>query len=60
MTVDGQRRILVVGATGFLGSKVLRQLTRDDRVSLRAMSRRGGPAGACGHVEWVRGDLVNP
>jgi len=55
-----QRRILVVGATGFLGSKILRQLERDGTVALRAMSRRGAPAGGTGNVEWVRGDLMDP
>jgi uncharacterized protein YbjT (DUF2867 family) len=52
------RKILVVGATGFLGSKILRELGRDDTVALRAMSRR--PLGdASGAVEWVRGDMLD-
>ena len=60
MKHQGQRKILVVGATGFLGSKILHQLERDDTVSLRAMSRRVDPAVATGKVEWVRGDLMDP
>jgi len=60
MTFEDRRKILVVGATGFLGSKILRQLACNDAISLRAMSRRGGPAGAPGKVEWVRGDLMDP
>ena len=52
------RKILVVGATGFLGAKILRQLERE-RASLRAMSRRGTPADASAAVEWVRGDMMD-
>jgi uncharacterized protein YbjT (DUF2867 family) len=54
------RKILVVGATGFLGGKILRLLERDDAVALRAMSRREVPGGARGTVEWVRGDMMDP
>jgi len=50
----------VVGATGFLGSKILRRLERDETVSVRAMSRREAPTGAHGTVEWVRGDMMDP
>ena len=53
-------RVLVVGATGFLGAKILRQLAATTTQPLRAMSRRGSPAGASGAVEWVRGDLMDP
>lgn len=52
-------RILVVGATGFLGAKILRQLEATTTQPLRAMSRRGAPAGASGAVEWMRGDLMD-
>lgn len=55
-----QRKILVVGATGFLGTKIRRQLALDPTVTLRAMSRRGAPADAIAGVEWVRGDLMDP
>lgn len=54
-----QRKILVVGATGFLGTKVRRQLELDPTVTLRAVSRRGAPADAPATVEWVRGDLMD-
>ncbi len=37
----GNRRILMVGATGFLRAKIQRQLEQDDTVTVRAMSRRG-------------------
>lgn len=54
------RKILVVGATGFLGAKILRELAREESVALRAMSRRGAPADAAAGVEWVRGDMMDP
>ena len=54
------RKILLVGATGFLGGKIQRQLERDETVALRAMSRRGAPAGAAAAVEWVRGNMMEP
>ena len=55
-----RRKILVVGATGFLGGKILRLLERDDAISLRAVSRREAQSGAPGTVEWVRGDMMDP
>ncbi len=53
-------RILVVGATGYLGAKILRQLEAEPAFALRAMSRRGAPAGSVGAVDWVQGDLMDP
>ena len=53
-------KVLVVGATGFLGSKILRNLSLEKTDSPRAMSRRGKPADANAAVEWVRGDMMNP
>jgi uncharacterized protein YbjT (DUF2867 family) len=55
-----QRKILVVGATGFLGTKIQHQLELDPTVWLRAMSRSGAPADASTAVEWARGDLMDP
>ena len=54
------RKVLVVGATGFLGAQILRHLEQEASVTLRAMSRRGAPAQATASVEWVRGDLMDP
>ena len=54
------RNILVIGATGFLGAKILHALAQDQSVALRAMSRRGAPADAASGVEWVRGDMMDP
>jgi len=44
MTISLPRKILLMGATGFLGSKIQRQLEQYPAFSLRAMSRRGAPA----------------
>lgn len=55
-----KNKVLIVGATGFLGSKILQQLQQNNQVSVRAMSRRGAPSSATHNIEWVRGDLMNP
>jgi uncharacterized protein YbjT (DUF2867 family) len=57
---QGSHKILVVGGTGFLGAKILGQLTQDATLALRAMSRRGAPVDANAAVQWVRGDLMDP
>ncbi len=54
------RRVLVVGATGFLGAKIVSNLLRDPAVTVRAMSRKGAPADAAPSAEWVRGDMMDP
>src|SRR5688572_24373351 len=54
------KRILVVGATGSLGGKVVKELlTRGKRV--RALVREGTNAGhlATAGVEIIRGDMLN-
>jgi uncharacterized protein YbjT (DUF2867 family) len=55
-----KRKILVVGATGFLGAKINSQLAQDKTISVRAMSRKAPPANSSSNVEWVRGDLMDP
>lgn len=55
-----KNKVLIVGATGFLGSKILQQLKQNTQVSVRAMSRRGAPSSATHNIEWVRGDLMDP
>lgn len=54
------RTILVVGATGFLGAKILARLAQDETIALRAMSRRGAPAHTKAAAQWVRADLLDP
>ena len=54
MSAGRSRKVLLVGATGFLGRKILRHLEQDETVSVRAMSRTGAPVGARETVEWVR------
>lgn len=53
-------KVLVVGATGFLGAKILRNLAQDENATVLAMSRKGAPSGDVTGVEWVRGDMMDP
>jgi uncharacterized protein YbjT (DUF2867 family) len=55
-----KKKVLVVGATGFLGAKVLRNLAHDANVTVVAMSRKGAPTNDSANVEWVRGDMMDP
>lgn len=57
---QSRRRVLVVGATGFLGSKIVQNLALDNTVVVRAMSRRDPVAAANTDVEWVKGDMMDP
>jgi uncharacterized protein YbjT (DUF2867 family) len=59
-SATGKKKVLLVGATGFLGAKILRNLALDASVSVVAMSRKGEPSGESADVEWVRGDLMDP
>ncbi|WP_292931792.1 SDR family oxidoreductase [Novosphingobium sp. PASSN1] len=54
------KRVLVVGATGFLGRKILENLSQDPGVSVLGMSRKGAPADAKLGTEWVQGDMMDP
>lgn len=53
-------RVLVVGATGFLGQKIVQNLVLDKTVIVRAMSRKGNVAAANTGVEWVKADMMDP
>ncbi|QKK26947.1 SDR family oxidoreductase [Rhizobium hidalgonense] len=59
-TAGAKLKILVVGATGFLGAKILRNLAQDENATVLAMSRKGAPSGDVAGVEWVRGDMMDP
>ncbi|WP_217896635.1 SDR family oxidoreductase [Novosphingobium sp. B 225] len=54
------KKVLLVGATGFLGAKILANLAQDTSVKVSAMSRKDRPFDAATCVEWVRGDLMDP
>ena len=59
-TAAAKLKVLVVGATGFLGGKILRNLAGDENATVLAMSRKGAPSGGIDGVEWVRGDMMDP
>jgi uncharacterized protein YbjT (DUF2867 family) len=58
-SATAKKKVLVVGATGFLGAKILRNLTHDASVAVVAMSRKGAPSNESTDVEWVRGDMMD-
>lgn len=58
-SATAKKKVLVVGATGFLGAKILRNLTHDASVAVVAMSRKGAPSNESADVEWVRGDMMD-
>jgi uncharacterized protein YbjT (DUF2867 family) len=51
--------ILVTGATGFVGSRLLKRLAKSGDVPLRGLARKGGTAMRNG-VEAVFGDVTKP
>jgi uncharacterized protein YbjT (DUF2867 family) len=55
-----QKRVLVVGATGFLGAKIVANLLINPNISVRAMSRKRAPQDAQAGAEWVVGDMMDP
>ncbi len=55
-----RKKVLVVGATGFLGAKILRTLALDESSAVVAMSRKGAPLEGGAGIEWVRGDMIDP
>jgi len=52
-------RVLVTGASGFVGSALVSRLVRDPQYSVRASSRTR-PAGLPSAVEWSAGPAVGP
>lgn len=57
--MPGQRRILVIGATGTVGRQVVAQLL-ETGAEVRALARDPEAVGLPGGVEVVRGDLADP
>lgn len=57
---SARKKVLVVGATGFLGAKVLHNLALEKSTAVVAMSRKGTPSGGDADIEWVRGDMMDP
>ena len=57
---SARKKVLVVGATGFLGAKILRNLALDKSAAVVAMSRKGASSNESADVEWVRGDMMDP
>lgn len=56
-----QPRTLITGATGFLGSHLIRELLRRGEGPLRLLQTGSGPTGQPeGDVEVIRGSVINP
>ena len=54
------KKILICGATGFLGSNILKSFAKS-HVSIRAVYHDRKPElGGCENVEWIRADLTRP
>ncbi len=53
------KKILVVGATGYLGKKILKNLELESSFSIRAMSRKQVLPLENSKVEWVKADLLD-
>lgn len=64
MTVPNRRRVLLVGATGMLGSAIVEAVLRRSELSLRVLTRPGKPDAAAAlrarGVEIAEGDVMTP
>ncbi len=56
--MEERKRILILGATGFIGRRLLAELMREGDVTVRCLTRRPAPFPPT--VETVTGDLLNP
>jgi uncharacterized protein YbjT (DUF2867 family) len=56
--MDEEKRVLILGATGFIGQRLLAVLVEEPGVQLRCLTRRPSPFPA--GVESVTGDLLLP
>ena len=63
-STPGEQPVLITGATGFLGSYLLRSLIKSGHQNIRALRRPNSDhalvADIQGAVEWVEGDLLDP
>ena len=63
-STPGEPPVLITGATGFLGSYLLRSLIKSGHQNIRALRRPNSDnalvADLKGPVEWVEGDLLDP
>lgn len=57
---SGQKTVLVVGATGFLGSKIFENLSQEKNLTVRGMSRKDSSRSAGSNVQWVKADMLSP
>lgn len=63
-STPGEQPVLITGATGFLGSYLLRSLIKSGHQNIRALRRPNSDqalvADIQAEVEWVEGDLLDP
>lgn len=57
--MNSRRKVLVCGATGFIGRNVAESLARDDRYLVVGTHHRSPPF-AHPRIDWIRVDLRNP
>ncbi|MFB7496154.1 NAD-dependent epimerase/dehydratase family protein [Streptomyces sp. NPDC056161] len=60
MTHGTQRRVVLTGATGFIGSRVAELLLRDPAWQVRVVARRPPEALIGAGAQWFRADLAAP
>ncbi len=59
-----EKKILITGATGFIGAYLLHYLVSKDEKNIRALRRQSSPLDLVesiyNQVEWVEGDILDP
>jgi uncharacterized protein YbjT (DUF2867 family) len=56
---ESNKKVLVVGASGFLGKKILKNLEKESGLSIRALSRKERKPSENSKIEWVIGDMLD-